>query len=226
MPVLRADPRAVREGAAAGGHPDRGLPARHDRDGEPDAHAEGRRRRGGAAARRNPLSTQDDVAAALVERVRHRRPSRSRARTTTSTTSTSRRRSTTSRTSRWTTAPTWSACSTRSAPRAARRRDRRHRGDHHRRDPAAGDERDGELAFPVVAVNDADDQAPVRQPLRHGPVDARRHHPRHERPARRQDVRGRRLRLVRPRRRDRARAGMGAHVDRHRGRPDARRSRP
>ena len=26
---------------------------------------------------------------------------------------------------------------------------------------------DGELMFPVIAVNDAHDQAPVRQPLRH-----------------------------------------------------------
>ena len=45
----------------------------------------------------NPLSTQDDVAAALVESPRHRDLSRSRARTTTRTTPTSTRRSTTGR---------------------------------------------------------------------------------------------------------------------------------
>ena len=53
----------------------------------------------------NPLSTQDDVAAALVEDTTSR-ASPSRARITTRTTRTSRRRSITSRTSRWTTAPT------------------------------------------------------------------------------------------------------------------------
>ena len=53
----------------------------------------------------NPLSTQDDVAAALVSEF-DISSLRSRARTTTRTTRTSRRPSTTSRTSRWTTAPT------------------------------------------------------------------------------------------------------------------------
>ena len=51
------------------------------------------------------------------------------------------------------------------------------------------------------------DEAPLRQPLRHGPVDDRRDHPRDERPARRQALRRRRLRLGRARRRARARAG-------------------
>ena len=53
----------------------------------------------------NPLSTQDDVAASLVTHSRSR-PSPSRARIATRTTRTSARRSTTSRRSRWTTAPT------------------------------------------------------------------------------------------------------------------------
>ena len=60
------DPRAVRGGAAARRLPGRRLPARDDRDGEPDAHAQA----GGAdvvLCASNPLSTQDDVAAALVE---------------------------------------------------------------------------------------------------------------------------------------------------------------
>ena len=42
-------------------------------------------------------------------------------------------------------------------------------------------------------------QAPVRQPLRHRPVDDRRHAARHQRAAGRPHVRGLRLRLVRPR---------------------------
>ena len=45
-------------------------------------------------------------------------------------------------------------------------------------------EREGMLGFPVIAVNEARHEAPVRQPLRHRPVDDRRHHPRDERPAR------------------------------------------
>ena len=63
-------------------------------------------------------------------------------------------------------------------------------------------------------------EAPVRQPLRHRPVDDRRDHPRHERPARRQALRRRRLRLGRPRRRV-ARAGHGRARHRHRGRSAA-----
>ncbi len=44
-------------------------------------------------------------------------------------------------------------------------------------------------------------QAPLRQPLRHRPEHHRRHHPRDEHPAGRQDLRRRRLRLVRARHR-------------------------
>ena len=59
-----ADPRAVRERPAER-HADVCLPARDHRDRQPDA----RPADGGAdivSARFNPLSTQDDVAAALV----------------------------------------------------------------------------------------------------------------------------------------------------------------
>ena len=62
----RRDPRALRAGAAAGGHPRFGLPARDDRDREPGQDIEGWWCRRGAL-RINPLSTQDDVAAALVD---------------------------------------------------------------------------------------------------------------------------------------------------------------
>ena len=47
-------------------------------------------------------------------------------------------------------------------------------------------ERDGKLGFPVDRGQRGEDEAPLRQPLRHGPVDDRRHHPRDQRPARRQ----------------------------------------
>ena len=64
------------------------------------------------------------------------------------------------------------------------------------------------------------DQAPVRQSLRHRPVDARRDHPGHQRPPRRPRVRRCRLRLVRAGRRD-AGEGHGRPRDRDRGRSDA-----
>ena len=66
-----------------------------------------------------------------------------------------------------------------------------------------------------------EDEAPVRQPLRHGPVDDRRDHPRDERAARRQALRRRRLRLGRARRRV-AGPRHGRARDRHRGRPAPR----
>ena len=80
-------------------------------------------------------------------------------------------------------------------------------------------ERDGKLGLPGDRRQRGQDEAPVRQPLRDGAVDDRRDHPGHERPARRSLVRRGRLRLVRPRRRD---AGEGARRprDRHRGRRD------
>ncbi len=43
-----ANPGALRQGTTAGGHARRRLPARHGRDGQPDAHAAARRRRCGA----------------------------------------------------------------------------------------------------------------------------------------------------------------------------------
>ena len=88
MPVLAGDPRAVRARAPAQGPAHVGVPARDHRDRQPRAHA-----RRPAAPRcvlcaSNPLSTQDDVAAALVSDTASR-SSPSRARTTTPTTATS-----------------------------------------------------------------------------------------------------------------------------------------
>ena len=101
----RCDPRTVRARAAAGRLPHRGVPARHDRDREPHAHAEGGRG-GRRAVRVEPALDAGRRRGRARRGVRHLGASRSRARTTTRTTRTSRRRSTTSRTSRWTTAPT------------------------------------------------------------------------------------------------------------------------
>ena len=104
--------------------------------------------------------------------------------------------------------------------RAARRHHRRHRGDDDRRDPPQGAREGRQARLPRDRRQRRQDQAPVRQPLRHRAVDDRRDHPRDERPPRRPQVRGRRLRLVRPRRRD-AGQGDGRARDRDRGRPDA-----
>ena len=73
-------------------------------------------------------------------------------------------------------------------------------------------EADGALAFPVIAVNDARTKHFFDNRYGTGPVDDRRDHPRDQRPARRQALRRRRLRLGRPRRRDAGARAMGAHV--------------
>ena len=73
-------------------------------------------------------------------------------------------------------------------------------------------EADGALAFPVIAVNDARTKHFFDNRYGTGPVDDRRDHPRDERPARRQALRRRRLRLGRAAASRCARAGMGAHV--------------
>ncbi len=116
-----ADPRALRQGEAAQGRPDLGLPARHHRDGQPDDRPEGRRRRRGPLrlqpalhpGRRGRLAGRSTTDPGLRHQGRGQRdllqphqrgPGR------------------TSRTSPWTTAPTWSASSTRSTaswPRAS-----------------------------------------------------------------------------------------------------------
>ena len=80
-----------------------------------------------------------------------------------------------------------------------------------------GDGEGGRPQVPGRRRQRGQDQALLRQPLRHGAVHARRHHPGDE-PARRgPERRRRRLRLVRPRRRDaRARPRRAGHRDRDR----------
>ena len=62
-------------------------------------------------------------------------------------------------------------------------------------------EADGKLGFPIIAVNEAKTKHLFDNRYGTGPVDDRRDHPRDERAARRQALRRRRLRLGRARRR-------------------------
>ena len=81
-------------------------------------------------------------------------------------------------------------------------------------------EAEGKLGFPIIAVNEALTKHMFDNRYGTGPVDDRRDHPRDERAARRQEVRRRRLRLGRARRRV-ARTRPRRARDRHRGRSDA-----
>ena len=104
--------------------------------------------------------------------------------------------------------------------RAARRRDRRDRGDDDRGHPPEGARGGREARVPRDRSQRGADEAHVRQPLRHRPVHPGRRHPRDERPARGAQGRRRRLRLVRAGRRvARTRHGGARHRDR--GRADA-----
>ena len=104
-------------------------------------------------------------------------------------------------------------CSTRSAASCSRDVIGGHRGDDDRRHPPARAwQPTASSRFPVIAVNDARDQAPLRQPLRHRPVHARRHHPRDQRAARRQDASSSRATAGAAAASPSARAGMGANV--------------
>ncbi len=71
---------------------------------------------------------------------------------------------------------------------------------------------DGALKLPDRLGQRREHQAPLRQPLRHRPVHARRRHPRDEPADRRSHDRRLRLRLVRARHRDARRAATGANV--------------
>ena len=105
------------------------------------------------------------------------------------------------------------------AGRAGLQRGRQHGGDDDRRDPAPGD---GEGRRAQAAGHRSQrrrDEALLRQPLRHRPEHDRRRDPRHRHaPGGAQGGRLR-LRLVRQGRRD-AGPGDGRARDRHRGRPD------
>ena len=219
MPVLASIRERFEREQPLSGLPRLRLPPRHHRDREPDADAQGRRRRrralrvepavdagrrrGGARRRVRHLGLRDQGRGQRHVLPAHRGGGRPQAAP-----DDGRRRRRDRR------APLAPA-------RAARRDHRRHRGDDDRRHPPEGDGGRRRALLPGDRRQRGEDEAPVRQPLRHRPVDDRRDHPLDERPARRQAVRGRRLRLGRARRGD-AGAGHGRARDRHRGRPDAR----
>ena len=167
----------------------------------------------------NPLSTQDDVAAALVEDYgipifaikgedndtyyRHIHavagpPAADR---------------------RWTTAPTWSTCCTRSAASCSPTSSAAPR----RRPPASSAlramEQDGVLHFPIIAVNDADTKHLFDNRYGTGQSHARRHHPRHQHAARRQDRASWPATAGAAGASPSAPRGMGAQRDRDRDRP-------
>ena len=85
--------------------------------------------------------------------------------------------------------------------------------------------KDGTLKYPDHRRERRADQALLRQSLRHGPIHARRRHPRHESADRRPESRRRRLRLVRTRRRH-ARQGPRRRRDRHRNQSHEGASKP
>ena len=140
----------------------------------------------------NPLSTQDDVAAALADgrgggardpRRGHGRLGRARRRG-------GRRR-----------AADHARRRRRPGDRAARAGQaavRRHRGDHDRPGAAAPARGRRRPAVPGDRGQRGLHRARVQRPPRHRPVRARRHHPRHQPAARRPHARGHRLRLDRP----------------------------
>ncbi len=215
----RVDPAALRDRAAAERLPRLGLPARHDRDGEPDAHAEGGR------CRRRALRVESALHAGRRRRGARRRVRRQRLRDQ------GRGQRHVLRAHRGGSRPQAAPDDGRRrrrdrrpplAPaRAARRHHRRHRGDDDRRHPAEGARGGRRARLPDHRRQRGEHEAPLRQPLRHRPVDDRRDHPRDERPARGEALRRRRLRLGRTRRRV-ARAGHGLARDHHRGRSAAR----
>ena len=101
-------------------------------------------------------------------------------------------------------------------PRAAGRRDRPVGGDHRRRQHHQGDRAQGRPALPLYGRQHGADEAPVRQPLRHGPEHHRGPAGGHQPHGVRQGGDGRRLRLGGQGRGDAdARPGRGG--DRHRG---------
>ena len=218
MPVLRLDPRALRAREAAGGRAHRRVPARHHRDRQPHAHAEGRRGRGGAV-RLEPALHPGRRGRRAGGRLRHPdlrhqgRGPRDLLRATSTPSSTPARRSP------WTTAPTWWRCSTAERADAARRTS----SAAPRRPPPASSacgpwRRTARWSYPVIAVNDADtkhlfdNRYGTGQSTLDGIMRAT-----NLLLAGRGRGRGR-LRLVRPGRRH-ARQGPGRRRHRHRGRP-------
>ena len=165
----RRDPGTLRARTAAQRASHLRVPARDDGNGEPHAHAEGRRRRRRAlrvqsaldAGRRRSgarrgvrhLGLRDQRRGPRHVLLAHRGCGRPQAAP-----DDGRRRR---RDRRPALGP----------PRAARRHHRRHGGDDHRRHPAEGAGGRGQARIPDHRRERRRDEAPLRQPLRHRPVD-------------------------------------------------------
>ena len=139
MPVLAAIRERFESEKPLDGLAHRGVPARHHRDRQPDAHAEGRRRGRSCCARRNPLSTQDDVAAALVATTASRTYAIKGEDNDTYYQHIDAAIDHKPQITMDDGADVVGASCTPSGPSTLRRRDRRHRGDDHRRHPPARD---------------------------------------------------------------------------------------
>ena len=111
--------------------------------------------------------------------------------------------------------------SRRRAEGPSRRDHRRNRGDDDGRHPPQGHGKGRGAEVPGRRRERRRDEALLRQPVWHGPVHDRRHHPRDESPHRRPERRRGGLRLVRQGRRD-AGEGPRRERDRHRDQPGPR----
>ena len=197
MPVLARIRERFAEERPLEGRAHRRLHARDHRDGEPHADACGLGRRGDALRLQPAVHPGRHCCLARARlrraRVRHRRRGRGNLRAPhrrggghQSADHHGRRRRSGHRPAH-------------EVPREARRRDRRHRGDHHRRGASYGHGEGRRAALPGVQHQRRQHQALLRQPLRHGPVHLGRHRARHEPPSVRAHHGGVRLRLLRER---------------------------
>ena len=205
MPVIAQIGERFAKEKPLNGAARRRLPARHDGDGEPDDRA-ARRRRRHRALRLEPAEHAGRRRRGARRRVRHL-DVRDQGRGQRHLLQAHRRGARPpSRSSRWTTAPTSSRGCTRTARTCSTSviggTEETTTGVIRLRALAA----EGRLKLPDHRRERSEHEAHVRQPLRHRPEHARRHHPRDEHALGGQERRRRRLRLVRPRLRDRARA--------------------
>ena len=170
-----------------------------------------------ALAAANPLSTQDDVAAALAEEAEvHGRRGEGVDAYAANVTRAGRQRA--AGHARRRRRPAHAAA--RAPSRAPRRDARRHRGDDDRPAAPARARGRGAARLPGARRQRGRHRAPLQRPLRHRPVDARRHPARDQPAAGRPHDRGARLRLHRQGRGD-ARPRRRRPGDPVRDRPDA-----
>ena len=170
MPVLRLIRERFEREQPLDGPAHRRLPPRHDRDRQPDAHAQGRRRRRRARGLQ-PAVDQGRRRGGARGRVRdhHLRPPRRGPRHVLRAPQRRRRHASAADHGRRL-RPRVAAPHGAAGP--ARRDPGRHRGDDDRRHPAQGDGRRRRPRLPGRGGQRGPDQAPLRQPLRHRPVDA------------------------------------------------------